>query len=341
MTRTKILVSAVAVTALAAGVIAQRRSSPALTAMDYIQLRQLTARLTFALDTGSNNGYDYADLYTPDGEFVGLGKGREGLAKLGRNPNAGPLNTTHYPMNLLLEPTADGGAVGRQYVVELNFADNLPSLGNRTQWDAVGDKRGELLTVGGHYEDVYVKTPKGWRVKQRHFVASKNGGGPSPRFPSGPTTFTTTPADNVTAKPGSLSVMDYIQIEQLIASYGHALDSGFGKGDNGDAYAGLYTPDGVAFNTSKGYAALAALGREQPRGPKYVRHYLMNHVIDPSPEGATGKAYLAVIDIGEQGKPSTLFLGGHYEDTYVRTAEGWRIKTRNLLPPRHGQATAQ
>jgi hypothetical protein len=33
---------------------------------------------------------------------------------------------------------------------------------------------------------------------------------------------------------------------------------------------------------------------------------------------------------------STLFLGGHYEDSYVRTADGWRIKTRNLFPPHHG-----
>ncbi len=128
------------------------------------------------------------------------------------------------------------------------------------------------------------------------------------------------PSDNVTATNGSLSVWDYMQIEQLVASYGHALDSGFGKGDNGDAYASLYTKDGLAFLNAKGYDALAALAREQPRGPNYVRHYITHHLIDPSPEGATGKAYLAVLDIGEHGKPNTVFLGGHYEDTYVRTA---------------------
>ncbi len=43
-----------------------------------------------------------------------------------------------------------------------------------------------------------------------------------------------------------------------------------------------------------------------------------------------------VIDNGENGKASSLFLGGHYEDTYVKTADGWRIKTRRLFPPRTG-----
>lgn len=324
---------------------AQSRPGRSLTAMDYVQIRQLVARYAFALDTGSNNGYDYADLFTTDGEFVlqPAAKGREQLAALARGSAVGPLNTTHYAMNLVIEPTADG-AIGRQYVTEFNFSDNVTPLGNRTQWEVVGDKRGELSNIGGHYEDVYAKTAKGWRFKRRHFIPSKSGGGATPSlaaFLKSPVKITSRPADDVTAAPGSLSVMDYLQIEQLVASYGHALDSGFGKGDNGDAYASLYTKDGVAFTNTKGYDALAALAREQPRGPNYVRHYLTNHVIEPSAEGATGRAYLAVLDIGEGGKPGTVFLGGHYEDTYVRTAEGWRIKTRTLLPPKHGPQPVQ
>src|SRR5262245_65082850 len=99
----------------------QSRSGPSLTAMDYVQLRQLVARYAFALDTGSSNGYDYADLFTADGEFVMQppAKGREQLAALARGNAIGPLNTTHYAMNLVIEPTSDG-AIGRQYVTELN-----------------------------------------------------------------------------------------------------------------------------------------------------------------------------------------------------------------------------
>jgi hypothetical protein len=51
--------------------------------MDYIEIRQLVNRYAFALDTGSNNGYDYADLFAPDGEFMRpYAKGREQLAAL-------------------------------------------------------------------------------------------------------------------------------------------------------------------------------------------------------------------------------------------------------------------
>ena len=41
-----------------------------LTAMDYIEIEQLVAKYSRALDTCANNGYDYADLYTPDGVFA-------------------------------------------------------------------------------------------------------------------------------------------------------------------------------------------------------------------------------------------------------------------------------
>jgi len=326
------------------GVVAQSKPAPALTAMDYVQIRQLVSHYAYALDTGGNNGYDFADLFTADGEFIDPNaKGREQLAALARASVNGPLNTIHYAMNLVLEATADG-AVGRQYVTEFNFNDNVPPLGTRTQWEVVGDNRGEFRTDGGQYKDVFVKTATGWRFKSRQVVRSKSGGGTDPElmaFLKRPVRIKSEPSDNVTAPAGSLSAWDYLQIEQLVASYGHALDSGFGKGDNGDAYAGLYTKDGVAFLSTKGYDALAALAREQPRGPNYVRHYITHHLIDPSPEGASGKAYLAVLDIGEHGKPSTVFLGGHYEDTYVRTPDGWRIRTRNLLPPKHGPQPAQ
>jgi SnoaL-like domain len=336
---------ATALTGLAlVNVLAQSKPAPVLTAMDYVQIRQLVSRYAYALDTGGNNGYDFADLFLPDGEFIDPNaKGREQIAALARGTVQGPLNTIHYGMTLVLEPSPDG-AIGRQYVTEFNFDDNVPPLGKRTQWEVVGDKRGDLRKDGGQYKDVYVKTAKGWRFKSRQVVRSKSGGGTDPElmaFLKRPVRIKSEPSDNVTAPKGSLSVWDYQQIEQLVASYGHALDSGFGKGDNGDAYAGLYTRDGLAFLNTKGYEALAALAREQPRGPNYVRHYITHHLIDPSPEGATGKAYLAVLDIGEHGKPNTVFLGGHYEDTYVRTPEGWRIKTRNLLPPKHGPQPAQ
>ena len=95
--------------------------APALTELDYIEIRQLVARYAFAVDSGGNNGYDYADLFTADGEFMRpYSKGREELAKLARGGRLAPSNVVHYIFNHVIEPTADG-AIGREYLFELNF----------------------------------------------------------------------------------------------------------------------------------------------------------------------------------------------------------------------------
>jgi hypothetical protein len=327
----------------------------ALTPMDYIEIWQLVNRYAFAADTGSNNGYDYADLFAPDGEFVRpYAKGREQLAALARGPSLGPDNTVHYIVNHVIEPTADG-AIGKAYVIELNWdiapAQATAGTGGRqgtgpaNGWDLVGRKAGELTRIGGHYEDVYVKTLAGWRFRKRDFIPSTSGANPAP-LPPPSIPAHTTPIDTRTplasaanfvapTQQSSLSATDYLEIAQLVASYGHALDSGYGKGENGEAYAGLYTAD-ASFAGATGHDQLVRLGQIQPRGPDFVRHYLTNHVIEPMPGGAKGKEYLTVIDNGENGKASSLFLGGHYEDTYVKTPQGWRIRTRRLFPPRSG-----
>ena len=342
--------------AVLAGVASGQVKSTAmtLTPMDYVEIRQLVNRYAFALDTGSSNGYDYADLFAADGEFMRpYAKGREQLAGLARGPRLGPNNTVHYIMNHVIEPTPDG-AIGKAYLIELNW-DIPPAqaaaggrgagAGPANGWDIVGRKAGELARTGGHYEDVYVKTPVGWRFKKRDFIPSTSGADPAPlappRIPTAAAPIDTSaplaPAENYVAptQQSSLTASDYLEIAQLVASYGHALDSGYGKGENGEAYANLYTAD-ASFAGSTGHDQLVRLGQIQPRGPDFVRHYLTNHVIEPMPGGAKGKEFLAVIDIGENGKASSLFLGGHYEDTYVKTPEGWRIKTRQLFRPQSG-----
>jgi len=143
-------------------------SKPTLTAQDYIDIQQLLNRYAFALDTCSNNGYDYADLYTPDGVFYwGINSrksvGREELAeaagggKLGckraksatlENPIQG-----HITVNAVIEPSPEG-AIGKSYLV-------YPGERGIIAPDA--EHRGH---VGG-YQDVYVKTAQGWRIKKR------------------------------------------------------------------------------------------------------------------------------------------------------------------------------
>ena len=202
---------------------------------------------------------------------------------------------------------------------------------------AVGqDGRQSTIARTGRYEDTYTKTPAGWRIQKRDFFpAITTPEADKAAIPEPPVSGGQQPPVIVerqrTGTPTALTALDYLEIQRLVASYGHALDNGFAQADNGPAYAGLFTPDGVAFRRLKGFAPLAAIARAQPHGPKYVRHFLTNVTIAPSPEGATGEQYLVVIDPPESGKPGRLFLGGHYEDIYVKTAEGWRYKSRTLF----------
>jgi len=151
-------------------VAAQQRGNRDLTAEDYIAIRQLAARYPFVLNTSANNGNDYADLFTPDGIMIGravaFSQGREQLAALGRlgrssqNPG-GTLQVRHYAMNHVITPTADGGATGTQYLAVIFPGD--------------GQARPGSVNQGGRFDDVYAKTPQGWKFKRRVYVPSREG----------------------------------------------------------------------------------------------------------------------------------------------------------------------
>jgi hypothetical protein len=131
-------------------------------------------------------------------------------------------------------------------------------------------------------------------------------------------------------KASTLTALDYIEIQQLVYSYPYALDTG---ADHGYMYADLFTADG-SFGKTKGreqLAALAAGHKKDREGPLYVRQFVMNLVIEPSPTGATGRAYMVAMELGENGKPGTVEAGGHYEDFFVKTPAGWRFQTRTFI----------
>jgi SnoaL-like domain len=141
----------------------------------------------------------------------------------------------------------------------------------------------------------------------------------------------------------TLTAQDYIDIRALADRYAYGLDSG---ADNGHLYANVFTEDGEFHGPPAvpGGPPFDAKGRENlrqfavgGRGSAYVRHFMANHLIEPSPEGARGKVYLLVIDIGQDGKQTSVNMGGHYEDVYVKTAEGWRIKSRNFYRSKSAQ----
>ena len=166
---------AVVCLAASAGAIAQSGSPKAgeLTALDYIEIEQLVAKYARAIDTCSNNGYDYADLFTADGAFVPSFDGRRGNAVQGRERLAavsgGGTNgcknvpwieqgVRHIYTNHVITATADG-ATG---VVDMLMI-GLGGDPNKIEYD-------------GYYEDTYVRTPDGWRFKERvHHALLREG----------------------------------------------------------------------------------------------------------------------------------------------------------------------
>jgi hypothetical protein len=146
------------------------------------------------------------------------------------------------------------------------------------------------------------------------------------------------PAQAPAAAPRELTALDYIQIEQLIARYARAIDT---CSNNGYDYADLFTPDGAFVPSFEGKAGAPIQGRERlaavsgggsngcknvPWIEQGVRHIYTNHVITPTAEGATGVVDMLMIGLG--GDPNKIEYDGYYEDTYVRTAQGWRFKQR-------------
>ena len=296
-----------------------------LTALDYLQIQQLVSRYAYALDSGADSGYMYADLFAPDGVFLqrnGQGvTGRNALAALAVRTQKGPMAVFHFIMNHVIELTPDG-AIGKEYLAQLKIGE---------------DGKASEVSGAGHYDDAYVKTAEGWRFKRRQFLPSQTGAQPTYQL------SVSVPARAEPKKASGLTAADYVEIQQLIARYPYGLDTG---ADHGSLWAGLFTRDGtfVAGNTRlEGREKLTAFAwQHRPgQGPLYVRNFSTNASIEPSPEGATGRIYAVVLDTGENVKPNTILNGGHYEDVYVRTPDGWRIKRREFIPTEDGPAPAQ
>ena len=171
------VLAAVAASSFFAGRFGEPRSAAAqagaLTALDYQEITQLINRYAYGIDTCANNGYDYANVFTADGAFIDrnsdagfaaggrvLAQGRDALATLVGGGSRGCetklvwTDWSHLMLNHEITATPEGAA-GRVYLVQLGM--NGP---------------GSVARHGG-YEDVYVRTPEGWRIKQRTHVRNK------------------------------------------------------------------------------------------------------------------------------------------------------------------------
>lgn len=125
---------------------------------------------------------------------------------------------------------------------------------------------------------------------------------------------------------GKLTPQDLYEIELVVQGYQHGID--IGPEDS----SWVFTPD-ATFEYLVGGTKRAVTGQKalkefyanlrKQNTTRTIRHVLSNLIIKEAPEGATGSVYNTTIE-----PPLTITAIGMYEDTYVKTSDGWRIKKR-------------
>ena len=129
-------------------------------------------------------------------------------------------------------------------------------------------------------------------------------------------------------KSAILTDKDRAEIRELMTSYGRALGM-----CAPEEYAALFaSPDGYFASGPRGRVAgrdkLMELVRSERHcndgSEKRPRNMPSDVAIEPTVEGATGRASVA--------------NAGHYEDTYVKAAQGWRFKGRTYISPQEEAA---
>lgn len=130
-----------------------------------------------------------------------------------------------------------------------------------------------------------------------------------------------------------LATADYVEIQQLYARYNTAIDTG-----DGAAWAATFVSNGVFNTATVGHDALVQFVRDwrEKRNGANLRHSNTNLVLTPTPEGAKGTIYLALLNVSV--RPAIIQSTGMYEDYLVKTPAGWRFKTRTVrmdpVPPK-------
>jgi hypothetical protein len=114
---------------------------------------------------------------------------------------------------------------------------------------------------------------------------------------------------------------DLVEIQQLLAKYAVTITQG-----DIDGLISVFTPDGTysAFGSTYTLARFPELVDAAPKG-LFMTGTSLVKLDSADPDNATGTQPLCFI---EHSKHDMRI--GYYNDTYVRTDDGWRLKTRAM-----------
>ena len=133
------------------------------------------------------------------------------------------------------------------------------------------------------------------------------------------------------SSPADLTGQDYAEIYQLYSRYAQGTDF-----REGELWLSVFTDDAVFQPGANADLVVGMDALRQWRTQNFAarpperqtRHWNSGWVITPTPGGANGRLYFLGVDVSS-GRPA-LGGSGQYEDVYVKTSEGWRIKERRF-----------
>ena len=134
---------------------------------------------------------------------------------------------------------------------------------------------------------------------------------------------------------------DYAELQHLALRLNQGADF-----HDSALWVSQWTPDGVWTNTSgreyvghEGLKEYRRTRKAQVEGRSDIRHWTNGLVLTPTADGATGRSYYMILNVTTE--PPTTVASGHYDDVFVKTADGWRIKHRVIRAyPLAGAASA-
>jgi hypothetical protein len=262
------LAAALAVTMFGA-VRGYAETGASLTDRDRAEIKALTDAYAPALFGCKAD--EYADLFATPGGYFGSGPRGEVREREAIKEMVLSYDRCHPGAPPSGEPAAAAAAAA-----SAGRGRGTPRPASVIEWAPEGARSRTINSSGGgYYDDVYVKTPKGWRFKSRNVVSDAE-------------------------VAAHLTTEDFIEIRQL-------------AGDDHGHYENLYGP----YN--------GPIGPGNPSAGRDDRRFRTSGLkLTPTTDGMAGLAYLRD-------------NGGRYEDRYVKTPQGWRIKERKYFPPEKGR----
>ena len=126
-----------------------------------------------------------------------------------------------------------------------------------------------------------------------------------------------------------LSAQDFEEIKELYARYNQGSDF-----RDTELFLSAFAEDAVMTREGGDIVGMDELRADRARryegktGDVGRRHINGSYLITPTSDGAEARAYYLLMDVTV--RPPNVISSGYYEDKFVRTNSGWKIKHRIL-----------